>query len=157
MKNLDSFDFSVLRIIDANWNRSREGLRTVEDFFRFVSNDEKAALYCKQLRHQMSLWLFRQSFFQLKDLFERRDTDQDCFKDQSTPSELNRESIFSVVVSNVQRVKESLRVLEEYSKLFPSPEGSLFFQKLRFDWYDFEKKYCGSPKFLESVLQEKNR
>jgi hypothetical protein len=41
----------VLRLIDANANRAREALRVVEDYCRFVLNDETLSGSLKSLRH----------------------------------------------------------------------------------------------------------
>ena len=42
---------NYLRLIDANLNRLREGIRVVEDVFRYVYNDKQTALKLKDLRH----------------------------------------------------------------------------------------------------------
>ena len=42
---------NYLRLIDANLNRLREGIRVVEDIFRYVYNDKQTALKLKELRH----------------------------------------------------------------------------------------------------------
>ena len=39
------------RIIDANLNRLREGIRVLEDIYRFVLNNKEIALKLKNLRH----------------------------------------------------------------------------------------------------------
>ncbi len=43
----------VLRILDANLNRAREALRVVEDYARFVLNDDALCGELKQLRHDL--------------------------------------------------------------------------------------------------------
>ena len=40
-----------LRLMDANLNRLREGIRVVEDIFRYIYNDKQTALKLKNLRH----------------------------------------------------------------------------------------------------------
>ena len=43
----------VLRILDANSNRAREGLRVVEDYARFVLNSDEICGEIKDLRHRL--------------------------------------------------------------------------------------------------------
>jgi hypothetical protein len=42
---------NTLRLIDANLNRLREGIRVVEDIFRYVYNDKETSSKLKTLRH----------------------------------------------------------------------------------------------------------
>ena len=44
----------VRRIIDANLNRAREGLRAVEEYARFVVEDAAATERLKTLRHDLA-------------------------------------------------------------------------------------------------------
>ena len=43
----------VLRILDANFNRAREALRVIEDYARFVLDDQQVCASLKQLRHDL--------------------------------------------------------------------------------------------------------
>ena len=45
---------AVLRVLDAAANRAREGLRVVEDYVRFVLDDQHLTELCKQLRHDLT-------------------------------------------------------------------------------------------------------
>jgi thiamine-phosphate pyrophosphorylase len=47
-------DLSTLRILDAAANRATEGLRVVEDYFRFALDDAHLTNLCKQLRHDLA-------------------------------------------------------------------------------------------------------
>ena len=49
----------MYRIMDANANRAREGLRVVEDFLRFDREDSLLCHRCKQLRHDLSKTLLQ--------------------------------------------------------------------------------------------------
>ena len=40
-----------LRLIDANLNRLREGIRVVEDIFRYIYNNKQISTKLKSLRH----------------------------------------------------------------------------------------------------------
>jgi len=53
--------------------------------------------------------------------------------------ELRRKDVRDIFCANIQRVKESTRVLEEFSKLI-SKKCSLKFKKIRYDTYEIEKK-----------------
>ena len=44
----------VYRIIDANFNRSREALRVIEDFCRFALTSAQLTTCANQLRHALS-------------------------------------------------------------------------------------------------------
>ena len=44
----------LLRVLDAAANRAREGLRVVEDYVRFVLDDQHLTELCKQLRHDLT-------------------------------------------------------------------------------------------------------
>lgn len=52
--------------------------------------------------------------------------------------EFKRNSIKDLFWANIQRVKESVRVLEEFSKLIDK-RASLRFKKMRYDIYEIEK------------------
>ena len=43
----------LARIIDANLNRAREALRTLEDLARFVLDDEAICTRLKRARHEL--------------------------------------------------------------------------------------------------------
>jgi len=45
---------SVLRILDANFNRAREALRVMEEAARFLLEDAKLSESLKRLRHDLS-------------------------------------------------------------------------------------------------------
>jgi hypothetical protein len=48
-------DAKVLRVLDANLNRAREGLRVLEDTARFVWEDKKLFAELRELRHALDL------------------------------------------------------------------------------------------------------
>ncbi len=123
---------NISRIIDANLNRSKEGLRVVEDFARFVLSDDKISSVIKKQRHNIDK-IARTVYPQL---VSSRDSKNDVFRRTKEPRKKNS---FSVVVSNIKRVEESLRVLEEFSKIISASAGSKF-KKIRFKVYDIEKE-----------------
>ncbi|MEW6556972.1 MAG: thiamine-phosphate pyrophosphorylase [Elusimicrobiota bacterium] len=122
----------ILRIIDANLNRTKEGLRVVEDFARFVLEETKLSSEIKRLRHQIDK-IARRIYPQL---VLSRNSESDIFR---KTKESRKKNAFSVVFSNIKRVEESLRVLEEFSKTISANAGNEF-KKIRFGIYDIEQK-----------------
>ena len=50
LSNMENRD-KILRVIDANLNRSREGIRVIEDTARFYLDNEKISKELKNIRH----------------------------------------------------------------------------------------------------------
>ena len=119
-----------LRLIDANLNRLREGVRVVEDIFRYIFNDKITASRLKTVRH-----LARIENYQ--ELLESRDIKNDVLK-SSTSSEQRREDLTSILIANFKRAQESARVLEEFCKLLSAKESENF-KYIRYELYDIEK------------------
>ena len=119
-----------LRLLDANLNRLREGIRVVEDIFRYIYNDKEISSKLKALRHKSRINLNDQ-------LLDSRDIVGDVLK-KSTSSEQTREDIYTILLANFKRAQESSRVLEEFGKLI-SVEVSENFKNIRYELYDLEK------------------
>lgn len=132
-------DFGVLktpnqqRIIDANLNRLREGLRVLEDICRFGYDDEKNASLLKSLRHDVRI-------DDIKSLLNARDIQNDILK-TTTKSELSRQDLSHIITANIKRAQESTRVLEEILKLFDAQKSATF-KHIRYTLYDIEKNLC---------------
>jgi len=120
-----------LRLIDANLNRLREGIRVVEDIYRYILNDKNTASKLKHLRHSS-----RVDFYD--KLLESRDIKNDVLK-SSISSEQKRENLASILIANFKRAQESARVLEEFCKLYDTTLSELF-KNIRYELYDIEKK-----------------
>jgi thiamine-phosphate pyrophosphorylase len=118
-----------LRILDANLNRLREGIRVVEDIFRYIYNDSSTASKLKELRHLSRIDLY-------DDLLSSRDIKNDVLK-STTKSESTREDITSILIANFKRAQESARVLEEFTKML-SGDISSKFKHIRYELYDLE-------------------
>ncbi len=130
-ENLSSYlETDNLRLIDANLNRLREGLRVVEDIFRYIFNDKIIASRLKTIRHLSRLDNY-------KELLESRDIKNDVLK-SSTTSEQSRKNLTSILIANFKRAQESARVLEEFTKLHSSNESENF-KYIRYELYDIEK------------------
>ena len=124
----------IKRVIDANYNRAKEGLRVCEDIFRFVHNDQKITGRLKKIRHDLTAAV---TLFGLKDIVAARDIIKDIGR-MTIPAEARRGSLSDVFYANFQRVKESLRVLEEFAKL-KDARAAARFKKLGYTVYDIEK------------------
>jgi thiamine-phosphate pyrophosphorylase len=122
------------RILDASANRSREALRVLEDHARFALNDAFLCRQWKQLRHDLAqaLRLLPESL-----LLEARDTLHDVGTAISTEQEWQRTSLHAVVQSNVKRLQEALRSLEEYGKIV-AVEFAQQIEKIRYQSYTLE-------------------
>ncbi|HBU69050.1 MAG TPA: thiamine-phosphate pyrophosphorylase [Elusimicrobia bacterium] len=122
-----------LRIFDVNLNRCREGLRVIEDSARFIFDKPSIYKKTRALRHALDL-ATREIY---PELVSGRDSQKDAGR---VIKEGGRESVASVLSANFRRVQESLRVLEEYSRLI-SPGMGRAVKKARFSAYSLEKKF----------------
>lgn len=123
------------RILDANFNRSREGLRVCEEITRFILEDARLTRKLKAARHSVSRLLPK---FPNQALLGSRDSAGDVGKDASK-LERKRAGASGLFAANIQRAKEALRVLEETSKLAESKLAPAF-KKIRFEVYQIEKE-----------------
>ncbi|NQY53958.1 MAG: thiamine-phosphate pyrophosphorylase [Campylobacteraceae bacterium] len=119
-----------LRLIDANLNRLREGIRVIEDIYRFIYNNKTMSKKLKSLRHKSRININN-------ELLDSRDIINDVLR-ESTSSEQNRSDIQSILIANFKRAQESSRVLEEFTKLLSSKDSENF-KHIRYELYDLEK------------------
>ena len=131
MTNDDLHSPDLFRVMDANLNRLREGIRVVEDILRYKENNKQLASKLKELRHQAQT-------ADTKELLAYRDSVNDVLK-PSTKSEKNRENLESIIIANFKRAEESARVLEELYKL-NDPATSEKFKNIRYALYTLEKE-----------------
>lgn len=124
-----------MRILDANINRAMEGLRVVEEVCRFILEDKTLTLRLKELRADLKNTV---SDIPKKELLKARASLSDVGGKLYTKNEKSRPSILSIYKSNIKRIEESVRVLEEFSKLIKSGLGKDF-KAIRFALYDIEK------------------
>lgn len=127
----------LFRVIDANLNRLKEGIRVVEDIMRYRDNNKELSSQLKSLRHKAKIQ-------ETKELLQHRDSINDVLR-PTTQSELNRTGIESIILANFKRAEESSRVLEELFKLH-NIAYSENFKHIRYELYNLEK---------EIVLNEK--
>lgn len=140
---------SINRIIDANINRAKEGLRVCEEITRFVLEDRRLSKGIKKIRHQIDK--FTNFVFNKQALLEGRDSLKDTGKNIYL-NELKRKDIRDIFLANIQRVKESLRVLEEFSKLI-STSRAIAFKEMRYQVYELEKEIIAEISALYNLGQ----
>ncbi len=128
-------EVDLFRILDASANRSREGLRVVEDFVRFTLDDPALTRRLKEVRHRLADAL---RGLDPERLLAARDTRGDVGTHIMTASEQARENPRAVLIANFKRTAEALRSLEEYGKLVDIWVSGRF-EVLRYDVYTLEK------------------
>jgi len=121
----------LFRVIDANLNRLREGIRVVEDIVRYRDNNKELAQKLKLLRHKTKIK-------ETLEILKERDSVNDVLR-STIKSELNRSDISSIIIANFKRAEESARVLEELYKLC-NAEYSENFKYIRYELYTLEKE-----------------
>jgi len=125
---------ALLRVLDANANRAMEGLRVCEDLVRFCRGSARRTQQLRALRHAVAAQV-RRLPVNARDLALARDSRQDVGRRlRAAPIR----SIEHLLLINLQRAKEALRVLEESSRLV-APHQTNQFQALRFRTYDVER------------------
>jgi thiamine-phosphate pyrophosphorylase len=137
----------IYRVFDANINRAREGLRVGEEVARFILCDENLTKKLKGIRHQVTK-IIQSLKIDTKKLLAIRDVKKDVGARTYPRSEGKRKSYQDIVTSNMKRVEESLRVLEEFTKKI-NPSAGARFKRLRFQAYDLERE------LLEKLESEK--
>lgn len=130
-----SEEVGLWRILDAAGNRAREALRVVEDYVRFFSDDRYLSGEFKTFRHTLSEIL---SALPTENRLLSRETLRDVGTQLSTPQEQRREDVSAVLTANFARLSESLRSLEEFTKLV-HPPSSVRLEALRYQSYTLER------------------
>ncbi|MEL6351321.1 MAG: thiamine phosphate synthase [Cyanobacteria bacterium J06627_28] len=123
---------ALFRILDANLDRAREGMRIVEEWCRFGLNNETATAQLKHLRQSVARW-------HTPDIRAARDTPGDLGTGLTHPQEATRDSLGDVLQVNLVRSQEALRVLEEYGKLY-SAEMSADCKQMRYQLYTLDSE-----------------
>lgn len=100
---------AIERLLDANLDRAREGLRVVEDWCRFGLGREDLVARSKDLRQRLAL--VHDDRYKLA-----RHAASDPATGLGHPAQELRHSPAQVVAANCARVQEALRVLEEFGR-----------------------------------------
>lgn len=137
---------SVCRILDANFNRSREALRVMEEFARFVLDDASLTQAIKTARHDVTTAFKSLSLMELDgghspsyELVGYRDITGDVGTSISTPAESQRTTTIDVLSAACKRLTESLRSLEEYGKVIDTTFAAAI-EQLRYRAYELERR-----------------
>ena len=123
---------ALYRILDANYNRAAEGIRTLEEIVRFRANARDMQLELKSLRHQLAA---AADLLPTEQLLRSRSAAGDVGADHNLASEQSRTSLEDIQIAAAQRVQQALRSLEEFSKPLHA-DAARAFAKIRFAAYD---------------------
>ena len=140
--NKNPEDLRIYQIIDANLDRSREGLRVLEDWARFGLGEEKYVERIKNFRQILGknhLEIYKQS----------RNYIEDKCKGLTHQEQINRKTSEEIISSNSGRVQEALRVIEEFSRLH-NHELSKIASEIRYEIYTIEIDLLSLSKFKKS-------
>jgi thiamine-phosphate pyrophosphorylase len=121
---------SVLRLLDANLDRAREGLRVLEDWARFGLDRADLVARTKDLRQRLG----RRHHGGYK---QARHAASDPATGMAHPAQAERLQPGAVVAANAARVQEALRVLEEFGRQ-ADPELAAEAAAIRYLLYDLE-------------------
>ena len=127
----NSLSPEIYRVVDANLNRLKEGIRVVEDIMRYRDNNKELSSQLKSLRHKARI-------DETKELLQNRDSINDVLR-TSTESEQTRSDIVNILTANFKRAEESARVLEEIFKLEDITQSETF-KTIRYELYNLEKE-----------------
>ena len=136
-------DVKVWRLLDANANRAREGLRVIEDTARFVLDKPTTAKSVRELRHELDR-LVRGRY---KQLLSARNVQMDSGR--ANPAKPYKGGVAELLAANFKRSSEALRVLEEYGRVL-SPRAVSQAQALRFKVYLWEAKLLSNGSIRRS-------
>ena len=134
--SVTSRENKIGRIIDANLNRVKEGLRVCEEITRFILDNHKFTAQFKEAPHKIDR--LGSKIYSPANLLLQRRAQADVGR-LNCRGETKRGNCKDIFWANIQRVKESLRVLEEFSKLI-DVRVALSFKQLRYVVYEIEKE-----------------
>ena len=151
-----SFEPLLVRILDANANRVREGLRTAEDYVRFMIGDLQQAGRIKLLRQTLTEILHGVEGLE-RSLLESRNVAADPMRPDNWKDVLRRierETPRDVAQRGMKRAQEGLRVLEENLRGFQIDAAERI-ARLRYLAYESEQWIVCASK-ASQVLQSSN-
>ena len=122
----------VDRLLDANSNRLAEGLRTIEDYVRFLADDAELSSQLKSIRHESAAVL---NLLDDGGFTSARNAGEDVGTSVQTPAEYRRQSHVDVVRAAASRCQQSMRVIEEFSKTL-NVQAAQRIEQIRYRFYD---------------------
>ena len=129
----------IARIIDANFNRAREGIRVLEDSVRFIQDNRELAKKLKDIRHGITDAV-RGFDLTREELLDARNSESDVGRTLEGELESKRTNLNEIIASNFARIEESLRAIEEFGKLLDT-ESARKIKDLRYKVYTLEKNF----------------
>jgi len=126
---------AVYRIIDANFNRSREAVRVIEEFCRFALNSGPLTERARQIRHELSSAISR---LNAGRLVSSRDTLGDVGAGKPVDKQFVRGELRDCFTAGCKRLTEALRVLAEMTQTQDLSVAETI-EKLRYAAYTLEK------------------
>jgi len=121
---------AIERLLDANLDRAREGLRVLEDWCRFVLHRPDLVARLKDPRQRLG-----QAHRLAYKLARHAATDEAA--GFTHPAQLERGDPLAVVAANAARVQEALRVVEEFGRAL-DPSLAQEAARIRYSLYDLE-------------------
>ena len=125
----------IWRTLDASANRSAEAVRVLEDILRFCLNDAFLSQEAKAIRHELAV-IFAQEDFQAR--IQLRDVLRDVGASSTASKSPPRTELRHVFAANAARASQSIRSLEECSRVV-MPRATTVFEQLRYRIYTLEK------------------
>ncbi len=126
---------AAYRIIDANFNRSREAIRVIEEFCRFALNSGPLTERARQIRHELSSAIGR---LNAGRLISSRDTLGDVGVGKTVDGQLVRGELRDCFTAGCKRLTEALRVLAEMTQTQDRSVAETI-ENLRYTAYTLEK------------------
>ena len=129
-------------MIDANLNRSSEGLRVLEDVARFLLNDAELSQRLRTLRHDLTQKTKPLSVGLLSGRDAGHDVGGPLSNDRQPVAHMSSpKRLLNLIAANAKRVEEALRVIEELARLpdMSSLLNSASFRQMRFALYALER------------------
>src|SRR5262245_15455744 len=102
------------RVLDANLNRAREGLRVCEEVARFLLDDPALTRRSQRLRYRLRS---AAAAYPRVKLVAARDSVRDVGRPALRGKVSSHRFATDLVTANAQRAQEALRVLEEFSRI----------------------------------------
>ncbi len=126
----------LARMIDANANRAREGLRVVEDVLRFVRVDAALSGEARRLRHVVTAAVT--ALGPARTLLAARDARSDPGRARWRGG--TRQDAGALLRANFRRAQEAVRVLEEGARLALKAGPARRLQAIRYRLYALESR-----------------
>lgn len=127
----------LFRVLDANLNRAREGLRVCEEVARLIRGDAALTRRCQRLRYGVER---AAKLLPARKLLRARDSRSDVGRPALRGASRPHRNARDLAAANLKRVQEALRVLEEFSRL-GYPAAGRAFGSLRFKAYSLEQVF----------------